>query len=234
MNLFSNNDVDIKEMLCNMFRVGEVDSIDAEKCTVRVTFPDDEEVVSHDLQVLHINTKKNKDYNMPDVGEDVLCLFLPTGMAEGFVLGSVYAWDGDVKPPESSEDKRTVEFSDKARFSYDRKESQFDIKIDETTIKVNKQNIEIKTPQDVKINAENNVEVTAKNNVKIEAENDVEITAKNNVTISAESDVEITAESNVKITAETEVTVECDDITLDGDVTVTGTLTTEGGLTSSM
>lgn len=127
--LFENDSA--MEFLKSIIRIGEVSSVDAAKGTARVVFDDFDAVVSYDLQVVCRNTFSNRDYVMPDIGEDVLCVFLPTGTEAGFVLGSVYA--GEVTPPENTIDKRTTEFADGARFSYDRAAHEFTGAIGEDT-----------------------------------------------------------------------------------------------------
>jgi len=104
--------------LSDIIRVGEVTSVNPATMTARVTFDDDDGVTSFDLPILQRNTIKNRDHCCVDVGEDVLCLFLPTGIEEGFILGSFYA--GEVMPPSNSRDVRMVEFSDGTKFFYDR------------------------------------------------------------------------------------------------------------------
>ena len=104
--------------LSDLFRVGEVTSVNPAAMTARVTFDDDDGVTSFDLPILQRNTLNNHDHCCVDVGEDVLCLFLPTGIEEGFILGSFYA--GEVMPPSNSGDVRMVEFSDGTKLSYDR------------------------------------------------------------------------------------------------------------------
>lgn len=150
MNIFEGND-NLKEAMAEMFRVGVVNSINPANGTARVIFPDDDDVVSYDLQVLHRNTYRNKDYNMPDVGEDVLCIFLANGVADGFIIGSIYA--GDRKPPEITEDKRTVVFSDDTKVSYDRELHNLSVEMQGTKITANRKMVTIDTPLEVAITA---------------------------------------------------------------------------------
>jgi phage baseplate assembly protein V len=105
-------------ILQNLIRLGRVSSINAAEATVRVVFEDRDNMVSHDLPVVVANTFKNKDYYMPDIGESVVCIFLPNGISRGFVLGAVYS-DVD-RPAVSSPDKRQIHFSDGAVVEYDR------------------------------------------------------------------------------------------------------------------
>ena len=105
-------------ILKNLIRVGRVSSISPERATARVLF-EPQGVVSHDLKVIVPQTLKNKDYYMPDIGEHVVCLFLPTGNQEGFILGSIYT-DED-KPPTNNPDKRVMRFEDGTSIEYNRK-----------------------------------------------------------------------------------------------------------------
>jgi phage baseplate assembly protein gpV len=68
----------------NLIKVGLVNSRDTNKGTVKVLFPDKDNTVSNDLPILSC-------VNMPNVGEQVLCLFLGNGLEEGFCLGSFYS-----------------------------------------------------------------------------------------------------------------------------------------------
>ena len=89
----------------SFLRLGEVTSIDFANAKVRVTFDDEDGMTSNWLPVMQRNTIANQDYWLPDIGEDVVCVFFKEGAEDGFVLGSIYA--GDVKPPENNGDKRT-------------------------------------------------------------------------------------------------------------------------------
>ncbi|MGN0887225.1 MAG: phage baseplate assembly protein V [Candidatus Spyradenecus sp.] len=114
---FAGDADELMNLLGCLIKIGEVSSVDPAAGTARVVFDDDDGVVSYDLKVLHTNTLKTKDYAMPELGSDVLCVFLPNATEEGFILGSFYA--GEVTPPESEGTKRTVRFSDGTRVCYD-------------------------------------------------------------------------------------------------------------------
>lgn len=70
-----------------IIRVGKVSSTNPAAMTVRVTFPDEAGLVSDDLHVLCQGSKSDKDYWMPDVGEQVVCIFLPNGRNTGIASG---------------------------------------------------------------------------------------------------------------------------------------------------
>lgn len=87
--------------LMNIVRIGIVSSIDSEEQTARVTFQDKENLVSGPLKVLEntpnltIQTAEGHDHEiivkpwMPSVGQSVVCLYLPNGESDGFVLGKI-------------------------------------------------------------------------------------------------------------------------------------------------
>jgi phage baseplate assembly protein V len=137
-------------ILPDLIKIGEVSSVDPEKCTARVVFDDEDSLVSYDLQILQRNTYENQDYQMVHPGEDVVCLFLGPGQEDGFIIGSLYA--GEIKPPEASIDRRTVVFSDDTRVCYDRQEHKLTVTIEGTEIVFNRQDGSITVPNAVTIN----------------------------------------------------------------------------------
>ncbi len=101
-------------------RTGFIESTDVDKVTARVRIPDLDDLISYDLQVLQQNTRKNKDVWMPDLQEEVVCLFMGNGLECGFILGSLY--NAVDTPPVASQDKRHITFADGTVLEYDRKE----------------------------------------------------------------------------------------------------------------
>lgn len=134
----------------SLIKIGEVSSIDPAKCTARVVFDDEDSIVSYDLPVLQRNSLKNHDYAMPDVGEDAIVLFFGEGQEDGVILGSIYA--GEVTPPESTENRRTVVFDDDTRVCYDRAEHKLTVTIEGTEVVFNRQDGSITVPNAVTIN----------------------------------------------------------------------------------
>lgn len=134
----------------SLIKIGEVSSIDPAKCTARVVFDDEDGLVSYDLPVLQRNTLKNHDFAMPDVGEDTIVLFFGEGQEDGVIIGSIYA--GEVTPPESTENRRTVVFDDDTRVCYDRQEHKLTVTIEGTEIVFNRRDGSITVPNAVTIN----------------------------------------------------------------------------------
>lgn len=108
--------------LMNLVRVGIVSSQNPSKMTVKVVFPSKENVISADLPVLNRGSQQHKDYWLPDIGEQVVCLFLPNsngnGVNEGYVLGSHFS---TADPPQmSGVGIRRIDFGDGSFIEHDR------------------------------------------------------------------------------------------------------------------
>lgn len=110
--------MDIKRLI----RVGTVSSINAAAGTVRVAFAAQDDMVTYELPVITRGSKNNKDYWLPDIDEQVLCLFLPNtsgrGVCDGFVLGTFYS--SVDAPMESSSDVHAVKYGDGTIIKHDR------------------------------------------------------------------------------------------------------------------
>lgn len=171
LNLQSNSK--IEALLSMMIRVGVISAVYPERHSARVVFPEDGNNTSYELKVLCRNSLKNRDYQMPDLGEDALCLFLSEGIEDGFILGSFYT--GEVTPPSANQDERKVEFSDGAYVVYNRQSNTLDVVIGDTKIHATKSTI----------NAETSSAITAKaSSITIEGGSSVTVIAPQ-VTIQA-------------------------------------------------
>lgn len=110
--------MDIKRLI----RVGTVSSVNAAAGTVRVAFAAQDDMVTYELPVITRGSKNNKDYWLPDVDEQVLCLFLPNtsgrGVCDGFVLGTFYS--SIDAPVENSGDVHAVKYGDGTIIKHDR------------------------------------------------------------------------------------------------------------------
>ena len=148
MSLFG-DDFRQNEDATNWIRIGEVSSVDPKKCTARVVFDDEDGFVSNDLPVIQRNTQDVKDYWLPAVGEDVLCLFLPCGEEDGFIIGSFYA--DEIEPPISSETKRYIEFPDGAKFEYDWNEKKLSAVIGDTQIEATENSVQVTGASEIKV-----------------------------------------------------------------------------------
>ena len=98
-------------------QVGTVSAVDADKVQARVRLPECDNLRTHWLNVLQRNTQNNKDYWLPDIGEQVEVLLDANG-EDGVILGSVYS--SVDKPPFSDKNVRGTVYADGAEFSYNR------------------------------------------------------------------------------------------------------------------
>lgn len=107
----------------NIIRIGRVSSIDVNTNTARVVFSDKDDLVSGNLMIVNRGSMVDKDYWIPDIDEQVLCLMLPNksglGLNEGFILGSFFS--AEDAPQERSTDVRAVKFGDGTVIKHDRK-----------------------------------------------------------------------------------------------------------------
>lgn len=199
-----------QQPLPDLIKIGEVSSVDPEKCTARVVFDDEDSLVSYDLQILQRNTYENQDYQMVHPGEDVVCLFLGSGQEDGFIIGSLYA--GEIKPPEASLDRRTVVFSDDTRVCYDRQEHKLTVTIEGTEIVFNRQDGSITVPNAVTINC-TTATVNASSSVTLDTpKTDVTgvlnvaglITGKGGLAVSGGGGAAVTVTGNMKLQGQIE------------------------------
>ena len=165
----------IKSVLESTVRVGVVNSTDPKTSTVRVKFDDDDGLISYDLRVLVRKVKKDQDYWMPDIGDHVLCVFLPFGLEQGFVLGSFYS-SADT-PPVDSQDRIHFQMQDGATFYYDRDESLLYISL----------------PKDAQMEVENNLQVTVQNDLQATVQNNLSATVGNNAQVDVSKKLAATA-----------------------------------------
>ncbi len=108
----------LERRLDQTLRLGLVQQLYPELGAVRVLMPDSQCQTSHILPVLAPKTRCDKGYWLPDLGEQVLCVFLPLGLEVGFVLGALYSL-ADVVPV-ASPDKAHLRWQDGAWVEYDR------------------------------------------------------------------------------------------------------------------
>ena len=102
----------------NMIRIGRVSSVHPSEMAIKVVFEDKDNLVSDKLPVLVRGSSKNRDYWLPDVGEQVCCLMLPNGHNAGICLGSFYS---ESSPPAIADaEKRRIDFSGGSFIEFDR------------------------------------------------------------------------------------------------------------------
>ncbi|HIW78270.1 MAG TPA: phage baseplate assembly protein V [Candidatus Bilophila faecipullorum] len=150
----------LSDCISQLARVGFVTARQPERHRVRVQFRDTvtSPLVSGWLPVLTPRASADMAFDLPDVGDQVLCLFLGNGLEDGFVLGSMY---GAQTPPVASGDKFHRTFSDGTTIEYDRKAHKLTASV----------------KGDVEANVTGNIEVRLQGNGKVEAVGALDMTS---------------------------------------------------------
>lgn len=91
-----------------------------ERHSCRVTFADKSALVSAELPVLIPFALANKAYALPDVGEEVVCLFASNAdqTGTGWIIGARYS--DKVQPVVDDINKTRLDFKDGTYLEYDR------------------------------------------------------------------------------------------------------------------
>ncbi|ECE2969949.1 phage baseplate assembly protein V [Salmonella enterica] len=143
-----------------IFATGTVSAIDPVNVRARVRLPDHDNLRTWWLDVMQNNTYKNKDYCMPDIGEQVKVLMTPDGV-EGVILGAVYS--GKDMPVIGDPDKRRTDFADGTFVEYDRKNNAMAIG---GAIKT----LTITTHSDITLQTDTQVTVIAQNSATVKTQ----------------------------------------------------------------
>ncbi|HHR4769115.1 TPA: phage baseplate assembly protein V [Salmonella enterica] len=194
-----------------IFATGTVSAIDPKTVRARVRLPDHDNLRTWWLDVMQNNTYKNKDYCMPDVGEQVKVLMTPDGV-EGVILGAVYS--GKDTPVISDPDRRRTDFADGTFVEYDRKNNAMAIG---GAIKT----LTITTHSDITLQTDTQVTVIAQNSASVRTKTAI-IDAGDSATVKTKK---ATIDS-----PETEIT---GDATINKNLLVKGSITGKGGMSIS-
>ena len=106
----------LRQTLQRIVAVGEVVEVDEVLHRVRVKLPD-RDVVTGFLHVLVPVSHQTYFYGLPKVGDTVLCIFLPHGIEDGFVIGSYYHRQEEA--PVKDRNKFYKRFADGTVIEYD-------------------------------------------------------------------------------------------------------------------
>lgn len=109
----------------DLIRIGTVCAIDETAQAVRVAFDDLDDTVSPLMQVACWGAAQDDNFWLPDIDEQVCCLFMPTGNAEGYVLFSVR--DTAHAPQSGKVGRRYIRFADGSSVEHDRETSTMTI-----------------------------------------------------------------------------------------------------------
>ncbi len=161
-------DQQITDLIAQIIRVGYVNARQPEKMRVKVTVPDTvgKQLVTDYLPVLCPRASGDMQYDLPDVGDQVLCLFLPYGLEQGFVVGAMY---GRQEPPVQSGEKWHRTFRDGTRLEYDREQHK------------------------LVANVQGDVEITATGNIRAELEGELSASAQGPASVKSASQINMDA-----------------------------------------
>ena len=98
------------KVIQELIREGRVDKINPGNGTCRVVFPDKDNMPSGDYKIVYRGVSSSKDFYMPRIGEQVVCICTPnasSGNNVGYVIGCVYGGE-DILPDEVAENKRIL------------------------------------------------------------------------------------------------------------------------------
>ena len=104
-----------------LIRIGMVSSTNPKENTVRVTFEDKDNLVSSELRILHRGSTANKDFWMPAVGDECVCIF-PTNddnYCDGFIIGTLF--NQKDKPNADKQEITRMDFADGTFIEYNSK-----------------------------------------------------------------------------------------------------------------
>ncbi len=198
----------VKAALTQTVRVGIVSSVNEKNGTVRVEFGDadakGQPLVSDELAVLFHKTLLDKFYCMPDVGEHVLCLFLPFGLRQGFVLGAIYSQADGV--PKADKDVLHVRMKDGSWFEYHRGEHKLSGHVvngyADLTVDID---AELKVGRDLTARIERDADITIGHDAQLTVVNDLTATVGNDAAVNVTENLSATA---TNISAEADETAE--------------------------
>lgn len=133
--------MDLEQILNNLIRIGKVSSVNPSGSKARVVFEDIDNMVTDELFIINKGVLGNKEYWIPQVQEEVLCIFLPIALEVGFIVGSYY---NDMNlPPTDNKDTWLKEFINGEVLRYE-----------DGILYINGfDNIEIKSQSTIRINA---------------------------------------------------------------------------------
>lgn len=124
------------------FRTGLVVAVDEQRVRVRVQVPDLDNLETGWLMVLAGKAQDDKDYWLPDEGEQVAVLLDVRG-EDGLVLGAVYS-EVDA-PPVVSRDKWHRRFKDGSSFEYDRATHTYAATVGDSSLTMNREQLRLQS-----------------------------------------------------------------------------------------
>ena len=216
-----------------LLRFGEVSGVDEENGTARVCLPDADKLVTMPLRVLQQRTLKDQHQELPDIGEQVVCLFAGQGFEQGVVLGAVYS---DKAPcPAHEPQVQYRKYEDGTELEYDRKSHRLTGTVKGWVDLTVEKDVTVKVLQKVTIDAADDVLIKSGKTITLEGATSIILRTPSLIIqgIQGACNALMTAAFNLigKFTHQGD-NVQTGDHTLSGDVNAGGTVTDAGGNTN--
>lgn len=203
--------------LKKIIRWGTIVSVNTNN-TARVQFSDIDNIVSYDLHILVSNANKNRYQSPPDVGCNALCIMLPTGHSDGFIVGTFY----NAKNPAPIDSLNQVlhwSFEDGTILNYDTSTSTLTADVQGP--------VEIKTASTALVDAATSATVRCPD---IQLQGDVTITGNLTVVAGGAVVAEISSQKMAitgEISTTNSISVNGGNLNVTGNITATGRVTGE-------
>lgn len=194
----------LESKMQSIVRIGIVKSLYSETGTVRVLFSDADDTLSDKLLVLFHKTHEDKHYSMPSLEEQVLCVFLPFGLEQGFVVGSMYNADDTVVT--ASNDKTYIKFKDNTLLEYDRKSHKLTIDVQ----------------------SEGDVDINVGGSYQENIDGDVNINVGGNSSLRIDGDAEVSIGGSAELDVDSGTTLTTPLLTLNGNQLINGSIAWTG------
>lgn len=148
-----------QDKMDQIVRLGYVVGRQPDKMRVRVSLPDTvtSPLVTDWLPVLCRRACEDMEYDLPDINDQVLCVFLPIGLEQGFVIGSMY---GKQSPPVTNPDKVHRAFRDGTIVEYDRGEHKLTASVQGDVVITATGNVAV-TGQTIQLNGQSSITMNA-------------------------------------------------------------------------
>ena len=226
--MYNDNIDHLYTLLLQVIRMGKVTARNAELHKVQVKVADTcgAPLITDFLPVLSQRTVNDCEYDLPDIGQDVVVIFMPNGLETGFVLGGFY--NTNQRPNQTNPDIYQHSFKDGTFLQYDRAAHVLtaDVK------------------GDIVVKATGNADITIDGNEKNTVGGNVDATVGGNLSATVTGDVTVASSAAVTIKASSAITLNAPTVNIQGTLNtsaqsggsgvanITGTMKATGDITA--
>jgi phage baseplate assembly protein V len=123
-----------------MIRFGYISEIDPATGKARVTFREDDGLVTKPLPIIFPATTGDEYFVLPDLNTQVAVLM--ANADDGVILGAIY--NSEKKPSQGAADKTYIKFKDGTLIVYDRAAHKYSITMDTVTFEISRDGFAVK------------------------------------------------------------------------------------------